>query len=78
MKRKILFATGFVLIALSFNSCEGLFGNCKICQENTYNETTGLLITEGPESEYCDARLLEVEAKRDETVGGITSRWVCR
>ena len=77
MKRKLLFAAGFIVISLSFNSCEGLLGNCKVCQENTYN-SSGTLLTEGSETQYCDEELLKIEAIRDITVGGITSRWVCK
>jgi hypothetical protein len=77
MKRKLLFAAGFIVIALSFNSCEGLLGNCKICQQNTYN-SSGTLLTEGAETQYCDDDLLKIESIRDETVLGITTKWVCR
>jgi hypothetical protein len=78
MKRKLLFAAGFVVITISFNSCEGLFGNCKICRENTYNTATGTLLTEGEGSEYCDEKLLAIESIRDASIGGITTSWVCK
>jgi hypothetical protein len=74
MKRKLLFAVSFVIIALSFNSCEE---GCKICQQNTYN-SGGDLITAGSETEYCDAALLRIESTPDVTVAGITTKWVCR
>lgn len=77
MKRKLFYAAGLVLIALAFTSCEAI-KNCKICQQNTYNATSGALLTEGSETEYCDASLLRVEATPDVTVGGVTSKWVCR
>jgi hypothetical protein len=76
MKRKLLYAAGFILIALSFTSCEGL-KNCKICQQNTYN-SGGSLLTEGSETEYCDAALVRIQATPDVTVLGITTKWVCR
>jgi hypothetical protein len=74
MKRKLLYAAGFVFIALSINSCSK---NCKTCQENTY-DSGGTLLTAGSETEYCDASLLRVENTPDVTVLGITTKWVCR
>ena len=75
MKRKLFYATGFVFLVFAFTSCEP---NCKVCQQNTYNASTGVLLTAGSETEYCDAALLRIEAIPDATVGGITSKWVCR
>jgi len=75
MKRKLLYAAGFVFVALSFNACEGL--TCKVCSQNTYNSSGGL-ITAGTESEYCDADLVRIEATPDVTVLGVTTKWVCR
>lgn len=76
MKRKILYAAGFVLMAVSFHRCDVLT-DCKICQQNTYN-ASGDLITEGSESEYCDESLVRVENTPDVTVLGVTTKWVCR
>jgi hypothetical protein len=76
MKRKLLYAAGFVFIAWSFTSCEGL-KNCKICQQNTYN-SSNVLLTEGSETEYCDAALVRIQATPDVTVLGVTTKWVCR
>jgi hypothetical protein len=75
MKRKLFCAAGFIFIVFAFTSCEGV-STCKICQQNTYNGTT--LLTSGSETEYCDAALVRIEATPDVTVGGITSKWVCR
>jgi hypothetical protein len=74
MKRKLFFAASFVIIALSFNSCEE---GCKICQQNTYN-SSGDLLSAGSETEYCDASLIRIESTPDVTVAGITTKWVCR
>jgi len=76
MKRKLLYATGVILIAFSFNSCEGL--TCKVCSQNTYNATSGDLITAGSDIEYCDAELIKVEATPPVTVLGVTTKYVCR
>ena len=77
MKRKLSLAAGFIVMTLSFTSCEGLLTNCRICQQNTYN-ASGTLLTEGTESEYCDEKLIAIEAIKDQTVLGITTKWVCR
>jgi hypothetical protein len=76
MKRKLYYATGLILIAFAFTSCDAI-KNCKICQQNTYN-SSGTLLTAGSETEYCDASLVRIEATPDVTVGGVTSKWVCR
>jgi hypothetical protein len=73
MKRILLYAAGFFLIAISFTSCEK---SCKICQQNTYDSSNNL-ITSGTETEYCDAALIRIEATPDVTVLGSTTRWVC-
>jgi hypothetical protein len=74
MKRKLMYAAGFVLIALSVGSCEK---NCKTCQQNTYN-SGGTLLTTGSESDYCDAELIAIQATKDVTINGVTTKWVCR
>jgi hypothetical protein len=76
MKRKIFYATGFFFIVFAFNSCDAI-KNCKICQQNTYNSTGGL-ITAGSETEYCDADLIRIQATPDVTVLGVTTKWKCR
>ncbi len=75
MKRKILYAAGFVFVAISFTACEGL--TCKVCSQNTYNSTGGL-ITAGSETEYCDTDLVRIQATPPVTVLGVTTKWVCR
>jgi hypothetical protein len=74
MKRILIYAAGFVLVALSFTSCQK---NCKVCQQNTY-DSGGNTLTTGSETEYCDVALITIEATKDVTVGGVTTKWVCR
>jgi hypothetical protein len=74
MKRILIYAAGFVFIAFSFTSCQK---NCKVCQQNTY-DSGGNTLSTGSETEYCDAALLGIEATPDVTVGGVTTKWVCR
>ena len=76
MKRKLLYAAGFVFIAWSINSCSGL--SCKVCSQNTYNATSGDLINAGSASEYCDAELVKIEATPPVTVLGVTTKWSCK
>jgi hypothetical protein len=74
MKRKLMYAAGFIIIALSFSSCEK---SCKKCQQNTYN-SGGTQLSTGSETEYCGTSLLTIEATPPVTVLGITTKWVCR
>ncbi|HLN21038.1 MAG TPA: hypothetical protein VK213_08110 [Bacteroidales bacterium] len=75
MKRKLLFAICLLCMTVSFHSCE--LENCKVCQQNTYDQNNNL-INEGSESEYCGASLLRVEATPPTTVLGVTTKWECR
>jgi hypothetical protein len=74
MKRKLLYAAGFLFLALSMSTCTK---NCKVCQQNTY-DANNTLLTSGSETEYCDASLIRIEATPDVTVLGTTTKWVCR
>jgi len=73
MKRKVLFAVSFVLIAWAFNSCEGL--TCKTCKQVTYID--GDYDHEGDSYEYCDAELLAIEAMDDFILGSTRTAWEC-
>jgi hypothetical protein len=75
MKRKLFYAAGFIIIALSITSCEK---SCKVCQQNTYNTSTGALVTNGSEAEYCGTELIAIESTKDVTLGGTTTKWECR
>jgi hypothetical protein len=74
MKRKLMYAAGFILIALSVTTCTK---NCKVCSQNTYN-SGGTLLTTGTDTEYCDADLIKIEATPDITLLGVTTKWVCK
>jgi hypothetical protein len=76
MKRKFLYVLGFLFLVAAFNSCEGI-KNCKICKQVTY-DSSGSVLYEDNESEYCDAALVRIEATPDVTVSGVTTKWVCR
>lgn len=76
MKRKIVFIISFLFITLAFNSCEPL-GTCKVCKQVTY-EIGGGIISEGAETEYCDAALIAIEAKGDIFVNNTRISWECR
>jgi hypothetical protein len=75
MKRILMYAAGFIFITLSFSSCQK---NCKVCQQNTYKESDGSLLTTGSETEYCDVALIGIENTSPVTVLGVTTKWVCR
>ena len=75
MKRKLMYAAIFIFSALSFPSCQK---NCKVCQQNDYDASSGALLKSGTETEYCDVALIGIEATKDVTVLGVTTKWVCR
>ena len=77
MKKKTLFAFIVLLIAVSFHGCEGL-KTCKDCSLNTYS-SNGDLLTSTKQGEYCDAKLVAIEATPEYTdpVTGSVTRWVC-
>jgi hypothetical protein len=76
MKRKLLYASAFVLLAWAVTSCEAL-QECKFCKMVTTDSVTGD-VTEGFETEYCGAALLAIEAKGATTTGTLTTVWQCR
>jgi hypothetical protein len=75
MKKKLIFAAAFVLMAWSFNSCS-LFNKCKMCAYVEYEN--GSVINTGTETEYCGSDLVKQEAIPDMTVGSITTKVECR
>jgi len=77
MQRRIILAISFILITIAFNACEVL-GTCKVCREVTYDAAGGPPISEGPETEYCDAALIAIEAKDDIIIAGKRYSWECR
>jgi hypothetical protein len=76
MKKKILYAAAFLFIAWAAQSCEAL-EECKFCKTVTTDNATGD-VTYGPETEYCGAALVAIEAKGSTTVGNITTTCDCR
>ena len=76
MKRTLLFGASFLFIAWAATSCSALT-NCKFCKLQTTDSSTGE-ITDGSETEYCDAKLISIEAQLPKTTGTLTTRYVCR
>lgn len=76
MRRKIISGISFILIAITFNACESL-GTCKVCRQVTY-EIGGGVIDPGTDTEYCDAALIAIQAKKDVIVGNTRLTWECR
>lgn len=75
MKRKLLFFCAFLILAWTFTSCEVL-NNCKICRQVTY--VNGIVDQEGPETEYCDAKLIAIQTTPDVINGNTRISWECR
>ena len=76
MKRTLLLGISFIIISWALTACESL-GTCKICKQVT-SEIGGGIISEGSETEYCDAALIAIEAKDDVIVGNTKISWQCR
>lgn len=76
MRRKIFLGITFIAMTFAFNACESL-GSCKVCKQVTY-EIGGGIISEGAETEYCDAALIAIEAKDDIIIGNTRISWECR
>ncbi len=77
MKRKVAYATFFILLAISTSSCEMLFGNCKTCKKVMYN-ADGTIFVEYSEAVYCDEALAEILARKPHIDGSTTTKWECR
>jgi hypothetical protein len=76
MKKKLMFAAGFLLIAWSVTSCDSLFKKCKFCKTVTYEN--GNVTNSGTETEYCGTDLVTKEATPDIHVGSLTTKVECR
>ena len=77
MKKKIIIAVFFIFIAWAATSCEDLM-QCKKCRLVSTNSSTGEVIEDPNETEYCGAQLIAIEATRPVTVGNVTTKHVCR
>jgi hypothetical protein len=77
MKRKILLSVGLVCMMISFHSCDKL-GNCQVCSQVKRDTSSGSIISEGNEAEYCDAELIAIKATPPVTVGNATTKYECR
>lgn len=77
MKRKTLFAVLFILLAWAASSCEDLM-QCKKCRLVSTDSSTGEVIEDPNETEYCGASLIAIEATKPKTVGTVTTEYVCR
>ena len=77
MKRKILFAALFILLAWAASSCEDLM-QCKKCRLVSTDSSNGDVREDPNETEYCGASLIAIEATPPKTVGTVTTEYVCR
>ena len=75
MKKSIIGGVLFIAVSSAFTACESL-GNCKVCREVTY--VSGVVVQEGPETEYCDSKLVAIEATPDVVNGNTRISWKCR
>jgi len=75
MKRKMLYAAGFILMAVSLTSCEEWFNDCEVCKQVTYEN--GNVINQTSGTEYCGTQLLAIKATPPVTIGNTTTQWEC-
>jgi hypothetical protein len=76
MKRRLIYGLAlFVLMSWALTSCESL-GTCKVCRQVTYVD--GVVTLEGDETEYCDSKLVAIEATPDVVQGSTRIKWECR
>ena len=74
MKKKIIFAAAFILIAWSVTSCDALLKKCKTCKIVT-RTSGGTEVTSGSPTEYCGTDLVTIQATpaiTDPVTGNIT------
>ncbi len=50
---------------------------CKTCAQKKY-DSSGNLISEGSDAEYCDSELLKIESTPNVVILGVTYKWICR
>lgn len=74
MKRKALYAIGFILMAVSVTSCEGALKNCKVC--SLVSIVAGVE-TRGTPIELCGTELAAKEAMGTITIVNGTAYWEC-
>ena len=75
MKRRLLYASCFILLTCSFNACEILGDSCQTCQTVSYEN--GYPIGYGTEARFCDEELLAIKAIAPVTSNGVTIKWEC-
>jgi hypothetical protein len=76
MKKKLIFASAFVLLAWSVTSCDALLKDCKFCKLVT-RDSSGAVVTSGSDTEYCGTDLVTIKATPPVTVGGNTTKYEC-
>ncbi len=77
MKKKILYALLFFLLAWGITSCEDLI-QCKKCKLVSTDLQTGEVTIDMNETEYCGAALIAIEATSPKLVGNVRTEYVCR
>jgi hypothetical protein len=75
MKRNILFALSFFIIAWVFTSCE-ILNDCESCKLVTTDLLTGDVTESQSETEYCGADLIAIRTKTN-TSGNIKTAYKC-
>jgi hypothetical protein len=74
MKRKLIIAAVFVLIAWGFTSCEK---TCKTCKK-VYYDGSGTYLREDGEASYCGLELAAIDGKTIDLHDLGSAKWECR
>jgi hypothetical protein len=73
MKRKLIIAAVFVLIAWGFTSCEK---TCKFCKK-VYYDGSGNYIREDGGADYCGVELIAIDGKTIDLGALGSAKWEC-
>ena len=73
MKRKLIIAAVFILIAWGFTSCEK---TCKTCKKVFYDDS-GAYVREDPAAEYCGVELIAIDGKTIDLGSLGSAKWEC-
>jgi len=76
IKRRLLFAGAFAILAWAVTSCEAL-KTCKVCKQVTYEKPGLNILEEGDAQEYCDADLIVIQNTPDVDLPNTITKWEC-
>ena len=73
MKRKLIIAVVFIIVAWSFTACEK---TCKTCKK-VYYDAQGNYLREDAEAQYCGVELIAIDGKTVDLGALGSAKWEC-